>query len=296
MLTSLNKFKIINSVTAVFILVALLLVAREIVTLSLSSKKPLASVPVTPGAANQQMKKIDLMQYAQILERNPFGAPMTLHPMGVTQEQDEVQYASPSSLVLVGTAVGHAQQSFAIFEDKAQSPPKGHEVFAKGEQVYNYGILKKIERSSVELESASSTFTIKMEEDAAAPAKTEQRQSKREDQNSFARQVGEKEYILDSRKVRQSLENPEKILTDARLLPNIRDGKHEGFTISEVVPDGMYHSLGLRNGDILLRINGLEISNPEVAIKAMTALQGMNSVNLDIIRGGKNMSMNYKMR
>ena len=113
---------------------------------------------------------------------------------------------------------------------------------------------------------------------------------------SFARKVGEQEYILDSRQVQKSLENPEQILTHARLLPNFVNGKQEGFKISEVVPDGLYHSLGIRNGDILLRVNGLEISNPEVAMQAMTGLKGMNEINLDILRKGKNMSMNYQMR
>ncbi len=115
-------------------------------------------------------------------------------------------------------------------------------------------------------------------------------------QISFAKKVSERNYILDSRKVQQSLENPEQILTDARLLPNIKNGKQEGFIISEVVNGGLYHSLGLRNGDILLRINGLEISNPEVAIQAMSALRGMNRVGLDIIRNGKNMSMDYQIK
>jgi general secretion pathway protein C len=295
MLISLNKFKIINYITAGFILIAFLLVAREIINISLSVKKPASSVSLNQDVPVQQKNKKDIMHYSPLLERNPFGPPMKLHPIAIAKQQ-EVQYKSPSALVLVGTAVGPAHLSYAILEDKAQSPPKGHEVFARGEHVYNYGILKKIDRSSVELETDSSTFTIELEEDKAGAVQTQHTQKSRDDQSSFARQVGEKQYILDSRKVRKSLENPEKMLTDARLLPNIRDGRHEGFKISEVIPGGMYHSLGLRNGDILLKINGLEISNPEVAIKAMSALQGMNSVNLDIIRSNKNMSMNYKMR
>jgi general secretion pathway protein C len=295
MLISLNKFKLINYITAVFILIAFLLVAREIINISLSVKKPVSSFSPNQDETVQQNNKKNIMHYSPILEKNPFGPPMKLHPIVIAKQQ-EVQYQSPSALVLVGTAVGPAHLSYAIFEDTGQSPPKGHEVFAWGENVYDYGILKKIERSSVELENASSAFTIELEEDKVGAVQTQHTQSSSNGQTSFARQVGEKEYILDSRKVQKSLENPEKMLTDARLLPNIRDGKHEGFKISEVIPGGMYHSLGLRNGDILLMINGLEISNPEVAIKAMSALQGMNSVNLDIIRSGKNMSMNYKMR
>jgi general secretion pathway protein C len=220
---------------------------------------------------------------------------MKLRPIAASEEK-EVMQSSPTELVLVGTAVGPQHLSYAIFEDRAQSPPKGHEVFAYGEKVYNYGVLKKIEKTYVEIESNSSLYTINIAEDDMASPENIRNQEAATRQDSFARKVGEKEYILDSNKVQQSLENPEKMLTDARLLPNIREGRHEGFTISEVVPGGLYHSLGLRNGDILLRINGLEISNPEVAIQAMSALKGMNTVNLDIIRSGKNRSMSYQMR
>ncbi len=85
-------------------------------------------------------------------------------------------------------------------------------------------------------------------------------------------------------------------MTDARLLPVIKNGKQEGFIISEIVPEGMYHSLGLKNGDTLLKINGLEISNPEVAIQAMSTIKGTNNVNLDIIRNNRKMTLNYQMR
>lgn len=79
-------------------------------------------------------------------------------------------------------------------------------------------------------------------------------------------------------------------------MPNIKNGVQEGFSISEVRPGGLYESLGLRNGDILLRINNLEISKPEVAIQAMSALRGMNTVNLDIIRNSSKLTMSYQIR
>jgi len=87
------------------------------------------------------------------------------------------------------------------------------------------------------------------------------------------------------------------ILTDARFLPNVKkNGKQEGFKIYEVRPGRVYESLGLKNGDTLLRINGLETSNPEVAIQAMSAFRGMDRINLDIIRNGTRMSLSYEIR
>jgi general secretion pathway protein C len=113
---------------------------------------------------------------------------------------------------------------------------------------------------------------------------------------AFAQKVGEKEYILDQKRIQEALNTPEQILTDARLLPNIRDGRQEGFNISEVKTGGLYDSLGLRNGDVLLKVNRLEISSPDVAMQAMSALKGMDRVNLDVIRNGSRMTMTYQVK
>ena len=220
---------------------------------------------------------------------------MTLRPLTVAQsEEKETPAFSLSDLILVGTAFGSNNLNYAIFEDRTQAQGR-QEIIRLGENVFNYGRLKKIERSSVEIERDSANYTVTMPEPALNP-EIPQEQSKETSQASFAKQIGEREYILDSRRIQKALENPEQILTHARLLPNIKDGRQEGFSVSEVVPGGIYHSLGLRNGDILLRINGLEISNPEVAIQAMSALKGMSNIDLDVIRSGQKISMNYRIR
>jgi len=85
-------------------------------------------------------------------------------------------------------------------------------------------------------------------------------------------------------------------MTDARLLPNTVDGKQQGFSISEIKPNGIYQSLGLQNGDVLLRINDFNISSTESALQAFMALKGMDRVNLDIIRSGNKVTMTYLIR
>lgn len=290
---SLKKFRFFNFLLAALILTAVLLLARNIVNFSLSLKEFHKTVQEDKFSGSVQKK--DIMDYSDILEKNPFGPPLKLHPIAVTQEP-EIRQGSLSDLILVGTAFGPGGMGYAIFEDKATSPGK-QEVFAHGENVFNQGTLTKIEKSSVEIERNAVTYTLTIPVDEVnTDAEEPQAHVSGSSQKSFARKIGEKQYLLDRRKVQQSLENPEQILTNARLLPNFINGRQEGFTISEVVPDGLYHSLGLRNGDILLKINGLEMSNPEVAIQALSALRGMNRVNLDIVREGKNMSMSYQIR
>lgn len=287
------KFRLVNYMLSVFILLAALLLARTIVSVSFSNKEAPHTISKETPLINTN--KNDMMQYSAILEKNPFGLPMKLHPIEAKQETVK-SIGSLSNLVLIGTVAGPESVSFAIFEDKSQ--PNVQELFGYREKVFNYGTLTRITMTSVDIVQDGQTFTLTFPtEDTVVTTESRAAGTPAEaPQTSFARKVGEQEYILDSRRVQKSLENPEQILTDARLLPNFVDGKQAGFKISEVIPDGLYGSLGIKNGDVLLRINGLEISNPEVAIQAMSALKGMNRVNLDINRNGKNMSMSYQIR
>jgi len=291
---SLKYFRFINYFLAALILVIALLLTRNIVNFSFSEKAAKLAGIENGTIVNNTLDKT-IMLYSSILERNPFGSPMTMEPIAGTRTT-EIQYGPLSNLVLVGTAVGPEKLSYAVVMDK-KSLLGRHEIFTYGENVYNYGILTNIESTMIEITRDNVTYTVKIPvKDLRSNITAKNVKSTSGPQSSIARKVGEGEYLLDSRRVRQSLENPEKILTDARLLPNFNNGRQEGFKISEVINGGLYHSLGLKNGDILLRINGLAISNPEVAIQAMSALRGMNSVNLDIIRNSDSMSMNYQIR
>lgn len=291
---SLKTFKYLNIIFAVSIIVAALLLSRNIITYSLAEKEMLPASTNNKVKTKKTVLRNTLMQYSDILTKNPFGEPMTLRAIGqVIEDKEEKAYSKPHDLILVGTVTGPDYLSYAIFQEKNSG--SGQEVFALGEEVLNYGKLNSIKKDSVELKHNSIIETIMIPDEKASKQSAEQTSTNKET-GAFARKVGEKEYVLDARKVQQSIENPEKIMTDARMLPNIKDGRQEGFNISEVVKDGLYHSLGLRNGDTLLKINGLEISNPEVAIQAMTALRGMNRLTLDIIRNGKNTSLSYEIK
>ena len=297
---STKNIRYLNFIIIACIVIISLVIIRFIVDISFSKKEPYSAAS-NEIQVKKPVKGMNIMQFSPVLEKNPFGKPMKLQPIGVSKQLDTA-VAGPteiSDLLLIGTVVGPRNISYAVFQDKAKAGQQG--LFTYGEQVYDYGILTKIERSAVEIQKDEQSYSLEIdyEKGSDRPEKNIVRRTSNKrstSKGSFAKKIGEREYLLDRAKVQKSIENPEKVLTDARLLPNIIDGRQEGFKISEVVPNGLYHSLGLVNGDILLNINGLEISNPEVAIQAMSALKGMNRINLDIMRSGENMSIDYQMR
>jgi len=112
----------------------------------------------------------------------------------------------------------------------------------------------------------------------------------------FAQKIGRGAYVVDQARLQHAIANPSQMMTDARLRPNVAGGKEEGYALSEIKPGGIYQSLGLQDGDVLLRINEYDISNPEKALQAFTALKGLDRVQIDLIRSGSRMTMTYQIK
>jgi general secretion pathway protein C len=102
--------------------------------------------------------------------------------------------------------------------------------------------------------------------------------------------------VIDQRALNAALDNPAQAMSDARLLPSQKDGKVEGFRASEVKPNGVFAMLGIRNGDILLRLNDFPMDSPDKALQSFIALKGQNRLKLDMIRDGQPTTFNYDIR
>jgi general secretion pathway protein C len=116
------------------------------------------------------------------------------------------------------------------------------------------------------------------------------------DSNTLASQTGAGSYVIDQRLLNASLDNIGQAMTDARLLPSIKDGKVEGFRASEVKPKGIFGTIGIKNGDVLLRMNDFPIDSPEKAIQSFASLKGQSRIRLDLIRDGQPTTFNYDIR
>ncbi len=287
----LNKLHVFNYGIIALILITSLLFIRDVINISVSDKKTLAAATSDTAANTSKTSADSIMAYSQIVEKNPFGPPMVFRSL-ISKQRVSSRPSSPSDLMLIGTVTGPDELSYAVFKDNSLPSKNRQRVFSFGKEVFNYGTLTSIEKDSVEITQGGSSFIVPL----IALTKIQHRKSGRDASNlKFVKKIDDNQYLLDQRRVQRAIANPRQIMTDARLLPNIVDGKQEGFRIMEVRPGGIYESLGLQNRDILLRINGLDLSSPEAAVQTMAALKGMKKINLDIIRNGTNMSLGYQM-
>lgn len=283
---------IVNGILAVGVIAALLMLVRNIASISLGTlKKP------QPQNSLKQQKNIPqrtLTDYSSILKKNPFGFYAgELSLLGSKTEGSRIS----ADVMLVGTISGDEKFAYAIFADKSDM----QEVFKIGDSVFGIGRLTRVEKDKVIVDAGGKTTEIQITDIIAVKeaylsgAKTNA-PSDSFSADKFAKKVTDTSYMIDGQRVQQALSNPNQIMTDARLLPNVVNGRQEGFILREVKTGGVYSSLGLQNGDVLLRINEYNISNPEAALQAFTALKGMDKVQLDIIRNSSRMTMTYQIR
>ncbi len=87
-----------------------------------------------------------------------------------------------------------------------------------------------------------------------------------------------------------------KILEDARAIPNVVNGQIKGFAVTQIVPDSVYSKLGLKSGDIISSINGMELNDAARAIQTLNSMKNENKLELRIQRGGESVSLKVNIQ
>ena len=103
-------------------------------------------------------------------------------------------------------------------------------------------------------------------------------------------------FVIDRQTVDAATQDMNKLLTQARLVPNFTGGVADGFRIFSIVPESLFEKVGLRNGDIIHSINGVEMKDPEKAFQIYQLLKDNDRFVIDLIRAGQNLSLNYEVR
>jgi len=86
------------------------------------------------------------------------------------------------------------------------------------------------------------------------------------------------------------------LLTQARVIPHQMDGKPDGFLIQEIVPGSLYAQAGLKNGDVIRKVNGQPVTRPEQGIALFHSLKNANGIDLEIARNGTVHTAHFDIR
>jgi general secretion pathway protein C len=287
---------IINLLLGVVIIALLAAIAAD----SLGRRLTGAFVSKTMGAGKASPMAAppprieDLAFYAPVLVNGLFGkaaqGPLTPLVNAPVTAQAAAPATAPAELMLLGTAVGSFRETFALVRHTTKQEER---VFRLGDMVFDAGRLVEVTRERAFIVTGGKRVELltPMTPPAAAPAQPAAPQG-----GVAVANVGGGNFVIDQRALNAALDNPAQAMSDARLLPSQKDGKVEGFRASEVKPTGLFALVGVKNGDVLLRLNDFPMDSPDKALQSFIALKGQSKLKLDLIRDGQPVTFNYDIR
>jgi general secretion pathway protein C len=240
---------------------------------------PRFSAPLTRDRPALQPRR-ELSDYSSILERGLFGEGSA--PSGGSGPAA----VESSSYKLIGTVEGE-QFSGAVLEDSA-----GQAFYRLNQRLPDGSTIVKIQRDKVSLKRSDGVVVhVEVVDDAKIVAVP-----KGGANNGSVKKLSDGRFMVDQKEVLASTENMSQILTQARALPYVEQGKTVGFRISEIVPGSLYEKIGLQNGDVIQRVNAQDVDDPSKFFQLYQGLRNERNISIDLIRGGQRQTLNYDIR
>jgi len=235
----------------------------------------------------------DLAFYAPILGNGLFGkaAQGQLTPIVNAPAAQAAPVTAPADLLLLGTAVGSFRETFALVRNNTKQEER---VFRLGDMVFDAGRLVEVKKEQAFI--AINGKKVELLTPMAPPVAAGPGPAQPAAANAAVASTGAGSFVIDQRALNAALDNPTQAMSDARLLPSQKDGKIEGFRASEVKPNGLFAMIGIKNGDVLQRLNDFPLDSPDKALQSFIALKGQSKLKLDLIRDGKPTTLNYDIR
>jgi len=108
--------------------------------------------------------------------------------------------------------------------------------------------------------------------------------------------LGDNHYKIPRDTMDHSVNNLSQLLTQIRAIPNIQNGKTNGFALSEIEPGSVFDEMGLQEGDVLSSINGQPMTDPAMAMQMLSALRNATQVSIQVLREGHPTTLSYQIQ
>lgn len=257
-----------------------------------------------PRDATRKEEKRDPVHYAAIQERDLFhSAAEKAASEKSTQEpknaviKEEALEKTPLPVRLRGTVYREKGDSLAIIED---TKTRKQDLYHVGDLILGEAKLIAVKRNRVYLERDGKREILEVYE--GTEAKTGEKPRRMGPQRgSMPRGGGIKRlsanrYRIPQEDLRDAFDNMSHLLTQVRVVPNFSSGQPDGFKLLSIKRGSLIHRAGLRDGDILKRVNGIEIDSPEKAFEVYEQVRNEPVITVEIVRGEKKRTFSYEVK
>jgi general secretion pathway protein C len=196
------------------------------------------------------------------------------------------------SLRLWGVALS-GREAHAVIEDTATHR---QDLYRVGDEVGGARVAA-IDWDRVTLASAGGEETLVLATpESAPPSGDEPTAPAARSPDDRIRHVAENAFIVDRRELVGAVDNMSGLMTQLRAVAEVEDGRPAGFRLFQIRDDSLFARLGLRNGDVVQRVNGSPMSDPTALLAFLKRLHDEPRVALDIVRGGAPRTLVYELR
>lgn len=256
--------------------------------------------------------------YSVILKRNIFSEPPP-KPQPIIEKVPIVKPAPPPSLSslidIVGIVYFSEGGSFVIVKSK-----KANEeiVLKEGEVIENAQVLR-IEESAVVFlyDGKEERFSLKQEGSDGMFVSVTPEVSIKVDENTIddLKQTGgtvaqivnpssttipefTDPVFVELKKALDEIKNDKELFKKVNVTPKLNAGKIDGFEVNNLPPDSLPYKYGLRDGDIIRRVNGIFIDSISkgFAVANQIIKEGTEIVTVEVIRNNSPLVLTFKVK
>jgi general secretion pathway protein C len=237
---------------------------------------PKFTAPLRQERAGIEPRK-ELSDYSSILDRGLFGE---------GKGPSSGPATGSSVYKLIGTMEGETFAGAVLEDGSGQTFFRIHEKLPDGSAIikvqHTKVTIRRPEGGTFDLEVVDETKIVTMPNSGPS--------------GPGVRKVSDGRWMVDQREMLASTENMSQVLTQARALPYMEQGKTLGFRISEIVPGSIYEKIGLLNGDVIQRVNSQDVDDPAKFFQLYQGLRTERNISIDLLRGGQRQTLNYEIR
>jgi type II secretion system protein C len=279
--------------------------------------------------APEDVERPSLAEYGVILERNIFDAseaPKEGEEVPEGEEAEEAQATGEAVLtslsvkvmgvLVVGEGTDRRSTATILGAGAAPEPARGRRgraPAASGAKVYAVGDeesfapntkIVRVQPDRIEfINSGRLEYAEVMSDEgldifgppARGPVAAAPGPADKGGKESMVREEGAGQFTVDKREIDDAIQNLDKLYTEIRAVPNFSGGKVSGMKVLSVKNGSIFAKLGLRRGDVLQKINGMEL-DVRRGFEIFNQLKEESNIRLDLIRQGQPTTLEYEIR
>jgi general secretion pathway protein C len=267
---------------------------------------PATALPQTKAEPTAAPARIPpLSTFEVVLHRDIFDSAAHNNTAFLTPVQSQktttpVTTAPRANLTLFGTVVA-GPDSLAVIGANRKI-----DTYRLGDEVPGGGHLAAVERVQVSIKNddgSTETLTLFEKNKSKGKSSAQHTMAPRTSRGTAnagitgqgIRSIGKNRWVIPHGVADSARGNLNELLSQARMVPRIVNGQTDGFMVEMVRPHTFISMLGLRRGDIVRQVNGVNLNSPEQALQIFQQLREARHITIGLERNGKPQSFEYEI-